>query len=59
MSLMLPSLSSVAVVAVERVRDRALWAMARCMTCGAPLEDVSQRFCGGDRCDRVWMREST
>jgi hypothetical protein len=29
--------------------------MARCETCGAELQDASQRFCGGDRCDRVFM----
>jgi hypothetical protein len=29
--------------------------MARCQMCGAELEDASQRFCGGDRCARVFM----
>ncbi len=29
--------------------------MARCETCGAELEDASQRFCGGDRCRGVFM----
>ena len=32
--------------------------MAKCETCGAALEDVSQRFCGGDRCARVFMKYS-
>jgi len=32
--------------------------MAKCQTCGADLPDVSQRFCGGDRCQRVFMRQS-
>lgn len=60
MSIMRPRVSSVADVATELVPDRALrTAMAKCMTCGAALEDVSQRFCGGDRCDRVWMTHST
>jgi len=27
--------------------------MARCETCGAPLENPADRFCGGDRCLRV------
>ena len=26
-----------------------------CEVCGAPVEDVSERFCGGDRCRRVLM----
>jgi hypothetical protein len=30
--------------------------MARCETCGAELQDFSQRFCGGDRCGRVFMK---
>ena len=30
--------------------------MARCETCGAELQDASQRFCGGDRCHRVFMK---
>jgi hypothetical protein len=60
MSIIQPRVSFVADVAAERVPDRALRAaIAKCMTCGAALEDVSQRFCGGDRCDRVWMRHST
>ena len=47
-------------VAAERLPDRApRAAMAKCPTCGTALEDVSQTFCGGDRCDRVWMRHST
>jgi hypothetical protein len=29
-------------------------AMARCQVCGAELEDA-RRFCGGDRCARVFM----
>lgn len=32
--------------------------MARCQTCGAALEDASQRFCGGDRCARVFMKHA-
>lgn len=60
MSIMRPRLTSVVAVAIERVPNRAPWtAMAKCATCGAVLEDVSQRYCGGDRCDRVWMRHST
>jgi hypothetical protein len=52
--------SSVPGVAAERVRDEALWTTtAKCMTCGASLEDAAQTFCGGDRCDRVWMRRAT
>ncbi len=30
--------------------------MARCETCGTELQDASQRFCGGDRCHRVFMK---
>ena len=30
--------------------------MVRCETCGAELQDASQRFCGGDRCHRVFMK---
>ena len=57
MSIIEPRTSFVGDVATGRVPDRALWAaMAKCLTCGASLEDASQRFCGGDRCDRVWMR---
>jgi hypothetical protein len=33
--------------------------MARCETCGLELEDASQRFCGGDRCHRVFMKHRT
>jgi len=29
--------------------------MARCQMCGAELADTSQRFCAGDRCDRVLL----
>jgi hypothetical protein len=29
--------------------------MGRCQMCGAELEDASQRFCGGDRCARIFM----
>jgi hypothetical protein len=29
--------------------------MARCQTCGAALLDPTERFCGGDRCLRVWV----
>lgn len=32
--------------------------MARCQTCGADLPDVSQRLCGGDRCQRVFMPQA-
>ena len=32
--------------------------MAKCQTCGEELPDVSERFCGGDRCQRVFMRVS-
>jgi hypothetical protein len=60
MSIIRPRVSFVGDVAAERVSARAPGtAMAKCPTCGAALEDVSQRFCGGDRCDRVWMRHST
>ena len=31
-------------------------AMARCQMCGAELADATQRFCGGDTCDRVLQR---
>ena len=27
--------------------------MARCQMCGAELADATQRFCGGDTCERV------
>jgi hypothetical protein len=30
--------------------------MTKCETCGAELQDGSQRFCGGDRCGRVFMK---
>lgn len=30
-------------------------AMARCGTCGGELQHASDRFCGGDRCLRVFM----
>ena len=30
--------------------------MAKCEICGAELQDSSQRFCGGDRCHRVFMK---
>jgi hypothetical protein len=60
MSSIPPPLSFAAKVAVERVADGALReATAQCAACGAALDDVSQRFCGGDRCDRVLMRHST
>jgi hypothetical protein len=60
MSIIQPQGSFVDDVAAERVPDRApRAAMAKCPTCGAALEDVSQTFCGGDRCERVWMRHST
>ena len=29
---------------------------ARCLTCGAELEDAAERFCGGDRCLQVLAR---
>jgi hypothetical protein len=32
--------------------------MAKCQICGADLPDLSQRFCGGERCQRVFMRPS-
>jgi hypothetical protein len=32
----------------------ALTATARCEACGAELFDAKQRFCGGDRCARVF-----
>lgn len=60
MSIMQPRLTSVVALAIERVPHRAPWtAMAKCAMCGAVLEDASQRFCGGDRCARVWMSHST
>jgi len=60
MSIIGPRVSFAGDVAPERVADRApRAAMANCQTCGAALEDVSQSFCGGDRCERVWMRQST
>jgi len=31
--------------------------MARCMVCGATLQDASQRLCGGDTCQRVLMKD--
>jgi hypothetical protein len=34
-------------------------AMARCETCGAELQDASQRLCGGDRCRGVFMKHPT
>ncbi len=30
---------------------------ARCKTCGSTLDDPGQRFCGGDRCAAVVMRD--
>lgn len=33
--------------------------MARCETCGAELQDASQRLCGGDRCRGVFMKHPT
>jgi len=32
--------------------------MAACQVCGVDLPDAAQRFCGGDRCQRVFMRQS-
>ena len=32
--------------------------MERCQTCGAELDDPRQRFCGGDRCSGVFMKDS-
>jgi len=32
--------------------------MAKCQICGADLPDASQRLCGGDRCQRAFMRQS-
>ena len=29
--------------------------MARCQMCGAELADATQRFCGGNTCDRVLL----
>jgi hypothetical protein len=29
--------------------------MEKCRVCGAELADASQRFCGGDGCQRVWV----
>jgi hypothetical protein len=31
---------------------------SRCPTCGAELQDAAERFCGGDRCLRVFMPHS-
>ena len=31
--------------------------MKRCETCGAELDDAGQRFCGGDRCVGVFMKD--
>ncbi len=31
---------------------------ATCGTCGVELHDTTRRFCGGDRCLRVWMRHA-
>ena len=60
MTVMPQWVSSVLGGASEWVRDGALWTTpAKCMTCGASLEDASQTFCGGDRCGRVWMRRAT
>jgi hypothetical protein len=55
-------------MSIVSVRETAAWAsayprvgdghrsvVATCATCGAELDDVSQRFCGGDRCRRVFM----
>jgi hypothetical protein len=33
-------------------------ATARCHTCGAELQDATQRFCGGDRCIHVFMKHA-
>jgi hypothetical protein len=30
--------------------------MARCDMCGAELHEASERFCGGDRCRRAFMK---
>ena len=32
--------------------------MAKCQICGADLPDASQRFFGGDRCQRAFMPPS-
>lgn len=32
---------------------------SRCQTCGAELQDATQRFCGGDRCLHVFMPPRT
>jgi len=32
--------------------------MAKCQICGADLPDASQRLCGGDRCQRTFMKQS-
>ena len=32
--------------------------MKRCETCGTELDDPRQRFCGGDRCSGVFMKDS-
>jgi hypothetical protein len=60
MSIIQPRRSSVANLAAEWVADWApRAATAQCPMCGAALDDVSQKFCGGDTCDRIWMRHST
>jgi hypothetical protein len=30
--------------------------MTKCEICGTDLQDPTHRFCGGDRCLRVFMR---
>jgi hypothetical protein len=30
-----------------------------CEVCGAPVDEVSERFCGGDRCRGVFMPPTT
>ena len=42
--------------AMNAVMDRTDSGVARCLTCGAELEDPRQRACGGDRCRRVFMK---
>ena len=32
--------------------------MVKCQTCGAPLLDPTERFCGGDRCVQVLVPPS-
>ena len=32
--------------------------MALCATCGAELDGPTQRFCAGDRCSPVFMKDS-